>query len=94
MADLMRIGGVTGWLRAASLAGAAGVQLSNHLYPELCAHLLRVTPTAHWLEWVDWASPILAEPMQPVDGHLTAPDRPGAGIAWDETAVSKYAVAI
>ncbi|MDR6290897.1 mandelate racemase [Inquilinus ginsengisoli] len=93
MADLMRIGGVTGWLRAASLAGAAGVQLSNHLYPEICAHLMRVTPTAHWLEWVDWASPILAEPMQPVDGHLTAPDRPGTGIAWDETAVSKYAVA-
>jgi len=94
MADLMRIGGVTGWLRTAGVAGAAGVQLSNHLYPEICAHLLRVTPTAHWLEWVDWASPILAEPMQPVNGHLTAPDRPGSGIAWDEKSVSKYTVRI
>jgi len=92
MADLMRIGGVTGWLRAANLAGAAGVQLSNHLYPEICAHLLRVTPTAHWLEWVDWASPILAEPMQPTNGQVTAPDRPGSGIAWDEKNVGKYAV--
>jgi mandelate racemase len=81
MADLMRIGGVTGWLRTAAVADAAGVQLSNHLYPEICAHLLRVTPTAHWLEWV-----------QPVNGHLTAPDRPGSGIAWDEKSVSKYAV--
>lgn len=94
MADLMRIGGVTGWLRAASVAGAAGVQLSNHLYPEICVHLLRVTPTAHWLEWVDWASPVLAEPMQPIGGQLTAPDRPGIGIAWDEKSVSKYAVSI
>jgi mandelate racemase len=94
MADLMRIGGITGWLRAANLAAAAGVQLSNHLYPEICAHLMRVTPTAHWLEWVDWASAILAEPMQPVGGQLTAPDRPGCGIAWDEKSVSKYAVAI
>ena len=94
MADLMRIGGVTGWLRTASVAGAAGIQLSNHLYPEICAHLLRVTPTAHWLEWVDWASPILYEPMQPVNGHLTAPGRPGSGIAWDEKSVGKYAVGI
>ena len=94
MADLMRIGGVTGWLRAAGVAGAAGIQLSNHLYPEISAHLLRVTPTAHWLEWVDWASPILAEPMQPTDGHLTAADRPGIGIGWNEKSVSKYAVSV
>jgi mandelate racemase len=92
MADLMRIGGITGWLRAASLAGAAGVQLSNHLYPEICAHLLRVTPSAHWLEWVDWASPILAEPLQPAGGLVTAPDRPGTGIVWDEKSVAKYAI--
>lgn len=94
MADLMRIGGVTGWLRAAALAGAAGVQLSNHLYPEISAHLLRVTPTAHWLEWVDWANPILKEPLEPKHGRLTAPDRPGIGIEWNEEAVGKYAIRI
>jgi mandelate racemase len=92
MADLMRIGGVTGWLQVAGLAAAAGTQLSSHLYPEISAHLLRVTPTAHWLEWVDWASPILAEPMQPVEGRITVPDRPGTGVSWDETAVKKYQV--
>ena len=45
--DLMRVGGVTGWLRAAA---AAGVPMSTHLYPEIAAHLMRVTETAHWLE--------------------------------------------
>lgn len=94
MADLMRIGGITGWLRSAGVAAGAGLQLSNHLYPEVAVHLLRVTPTAHWLEWVDWASPILANPMQPVDGHLSTPDRPGLGIAWDEAAVSKFAISV
>jgi mandelate racemase len=92
MADLMRIGGISGWIRAAGLAAAAGTQLSSHLYPEISAHLMRVTPSAHWLEWVDWATPILAEPIVPVDGRLTAPDRPGTGLVWDEAAIRKYAV--
>jgi mandelate racemase len=94
MADLMRIGGVTGWLRASNVAAAAGVQFSNHLYPEIAAHLLRVTPTAHWLEWVDWASPILADPLAPKDGTVSASLTPGAGIAWDETSVRKYLVSV
>ena len=63
MPDLMRIGGVTGWLRSAAIAGAAGIEMSTHLYPEFAAHLMRVTETAHWLEWQDWADPILAEPF-------------------------------
>ena len=38
MPDFMRIGGVTGWLRAAPIAAAAGVPMSTHLYPEVAAH--------------------------------------------------------
>ena len=59
MPDFMRIGGVTGWLRAAAMAGAAGVPISTHLYPEVAAQVMRVTETAHWLEWQDWADPVL-----------------------------------
>ena len=54
MPDAMRIGGVTGWLRAAALAEAAALPMSTHLFPEISAHLMCVTPTAHWLEYVDW----------------------------------------
>ena len=57
MPDFMRIGGVTGWLRAAAIAGAAGVPMSTHLYPEIAAQVMRVTETAHWLEWQDWVDP-------------------------------------
>jgi len=90
MPDLMRIGGVTGWLRTAAIAGAAGIEMSTHLYPEFSAHLLRVTESAHWLEWQDWADPILAEPFALTDGCLQVPNRPGAGISWDEAAVKRY----
>jgi len=90
MPDLMRIGGVTGWLRAAAIAGAAGIEMSSHLYPEVSGHLLRVAETRHWLEWQDWAHPILAEPFAVEDGHLIIPDVPGNGLAWDEAAVERY----
>jgi hypothetical protein len=28
---------------------AAGIPISTHLYPEVAAHVMRVTETAHWL---------------------------------------------
>jgi len=90
MMDLMRIGGVTGWLRGAAVAGAAGTQVSTHLYPEFAALLMRVTETAHWLEWQDWANPILAEPYRVANGYLSIPSRPGAGLDWNEEAVRRY----
>jgi mandelate racemase len=91
MPDMMRIGGVSGWLRSAAIASAAGIPMSTHLYPEIAAHLMRVTDTAHWLEWQDWAYPVLAEPFELKDGYLMVPDRPGQGISWDERAVARYA---
>ncbi len=92
MPDFMRIGGVTGWLRAAAIAGASGVPMSTHLYPEVGAHVMRVTETAHWLEWQSWADPVLKEPYPVVDGALQIPDRPGVAMEWDEDAVARYAV--
>jgi mandelate racemase len=93
MPDLQRIGGVTGWLRAAAITHAYGMDMSSHLFPEYSAHLLAVTPTAHWLEYMDWAVPIVAEPIQVKDGYALIPDRPGSGITWNEDAVKRYAVA-
>ena len=90
MPDLMRIGGVSGWLRAAPVAAAAGIQVSTHLYPEVAAHLMRVTETAHWLEWQDWHNPVLAEPYTVAQGHIEIPNRPGTGIEWDEVTVKRF----
>lgn len=92
MTDAGKIGGVTGWLRAAGLAEPRALPISSHLYPEVSAHLLAATPTRQWLEYVDWAAPVLADPLTVTDGHASAPDVPGIGIEWDEAAVARYAV--
>jgi mandelate racemase len=90
MPDAQRIGGVTGWMRAAALAQGAGIEMSSHLFPEVSCHLLAVTPTCHWLEYVDWADAILEEPVRVKDGHVQIPERAGIGMQWDEKAVTRF----
>jgi mandelate racemase len=90
MPDLARIGGVTGWLHAAGLAAAHGIPMSSHLFPEVSAQLLAATPTAHWLEYVDWADPLIQEPLRIIDGMAIVPERPGTGMVWDEPAIERY----
>jgi mandelate racemase len=93
MLDAFRIGGVTGWRESAALAFRPGMRLSSHLVPELSVHLLAITPTRHWVEYVDWANPILAEPLAVTQGAMTPPERPGTGLRWDDAAVARYRVA-
>ena len=90
MPDLERIGGVTGWLRAAAIARDARMPMSSHLFPETSVHLLAATPTADWLEYVDWATPLLQEPLAIAEGMATASASPGGGLAWDAKAVERY----
>ncbi len=89
MLDVMKLGGVTGWLRASALVEAAGLPASSHAFPEFSVHLLGVTPTCQWLEYLDHVGPLLAEPIQIVDGCAVTPDRPGSGLTWDEEAVQR-----
>ena len=92
MPDLERIGGVTGWQRAAALAATHRIEMSSHLFPEVSAHLLAATPTCHFLEYVDWADKIVEQPLAIVDGFAVVPDRPGNGLTWDKKAVEKYRI--
>jgi len=89
MPDVARIGGVTGWLQAAGIAAASGIEMSSHLMPEISAPLLCFAPSAHWLEWVDWAEVILEEPMRLSDGMAIPSSAPGIGLRWDEARLSK-----
>jgi mandelate racemase len=91
MADVARIGGVTGWLHAAGVAAAHGIEMSSHLMPEISAHLLCATPTAHWLEYVDWADAIIEEPLKIRDGMVLTSEKAGSGISWDEAKLKRLA---
>jgi mandelate racemase len=90
MPDVERIGGVSGWRQAAELAAFHRVRMSSHLFPEVSAQLLSTTPTCHYLEYVDWAEPLLQQPLRVRDGYALPDDRPGNGLAWDRSAVEKY----
>ena len=92
MPDAQRIGGVTGWMRAAALAQGAGLEMSSHLFPEASCQLLPVTPGCHWLEFVDWAAPVLEEPVRIEKGYAIGARGPGLGVKWDEKAIKKYTV--
>jgi mandelate racemase len=87
MFDVMKLGGVSGWLRAAALAETSGLPASSHTFPEFSVHLLGVTPTCRWIEYLDHAGPILTEPVRFKDGAVLTPERPGSGLEWNEDAV-------
>jgi mandelate racemase len=87
MPDFMRIGGVSGWLKAAAIAGGSW-------HPDVHAPLPRggrARDARHrnraLVEWQDWADPVLQKPYEISDGMLHIPDVPGVGIEWDEEAV-------
>lgn len=90
MPDVMKIGGVTGWMRAAGLAQAHTLPLSNHLFAEVSAHMLAAVPAAEILEYLDIASNVLAEPLVIENGEAVVPERPGNGLDWDTDAVAKH----
>jgi mandelate racemase len=91
MPDAMKIGGVTGWLQAAAIAAAKRVPMSSHIFVEASAQLLPVTPTAHLLEHLDVAGPLLREPLVVRGGMVEVPSRPGIGLEWDAAALRRYA---
>ena len=91
MLDVMKIGGVTGWLRAAALTESKGKRVSTHLWPEISAQLLCVTPNAHWLEYADWWNPILSDPLPIKNGMAEVDDAVGTGISWNEKAIERFA---
>lgn len=91
MPDLMKIGGVTGWLSVMGLARAVSMPVSSHLFIEASAHVLAVTPTCDWLEYMDFGSAVLQLPCALESGGVAARG-PGLGLVWDEDAVARYRV--
>ncbi|MEP2889874.1 enolase C-terminal domain-like protein [Tateyamaria sp.] len=89
MPDMIKIGGFSGWFRAAAMAEAAAVPVSSHLFIEASAHALAATPKAHLLEWLDIAGGLMDAPYALRDGCVTARG-PGLGITWDADKVAHY----
>lgn len=92
MPDILRIGGVTGWLRLAEAARLNAIPFSSHLSPDYSVHVMTATPTADWLEYMDWGQDVLADPLVPDAGFAKPREAPGAGLEWQNDALAKYEV--
>jgi mandelate racemase len=90
MIDIMKIGGVTGWISAAGQAEAASLPLSSHTFIEASAHTMAASPTVSWFEYLDLAGAVLTERLLPDKGKVV-PRGPGLGLEWDEKAIHKLA---
>jgi mandelate racemase len=89
MPDVMKGGGVSGWQRIAAMAEVYGTPASSHLWPEISAQLLAVTPTAAWLEYADWWNPILKNPLVVRDGCAQIEGVVGTGVEFNDKAVQE-----
>ena len=91
MPDVMKIGGVTGWLkRRDARRSARRPRIQPPVAGAERAAVLCCTPTAHWLEYADWWNAVIAEPLQIEEGMARPGTAPGSGISWNEEAVARY----
>ena len=85
MVDLLRVGGITQWMKVAHMAEAYNLPVVTHLAPEILGHALAAAPNGLYVEHMPWAFALFEEvPQVNAEGRLVMPDAPGLGLAFDE----------
>ncbi len=84
--DAPRIGGITQFLRLATLAEHANLQLAPHFAMEIHLHLAAAYPHEAWVEHFDWLYPLFNERLEISGGRMQVSDRPGLGVTLTEQA--------
>lgn len=84
--DAPRVGGITQFLRLATLADERGLGLAPHFAMEIHLHLAAAYPAEPWVEHFDWLDPLFEERLETKDGRMIVPDRPGLGVTLSEQA--------
>lgn len=84
MPDGPRVGGITPFLKVATLANHAGLMLAPHFAMELHVHLAATYPTEPWVEHFEWLEPLFNERLEVKDGRMIVPTRPGLGLTLTE----------
>ncbi len=93
MIDLLRVGGITQWMKVAGMAEAFNIPVVSHLIPEIHVQLVAAIPNGLTVEYMPWTLQLFEETPQIVDGQLVVPDKPGLGLAFDQAAIKRYKVA-
>ncbi len=92
MVDLLRAGGITGWMKVAHMAEAYNMPVVSHLAPEFLVHAVAAIPNGLTVELMPWSYPMFKEPPRVEDGMMVLPDKPGFGIEFDDDALAIMAV--
>ena len=82
--DAPRIGGITPFLRFATLSAHAGLALAPHYAMEIHLHLAAAYPTEPWVEHFEWLNPLFDERIDIHDGRMWVPERPGLGFTLSD----------
>jgi len=82
MIDLVRVGGITQWLKVAGMAEAFNVPVVSHLIPEVHIHLIAAIPNGEIVEYMPWVRDLFDDPPIPVDGMLDVPEGAGLGLSF------------
>ena len=90
MIDVLRAGGITGWLKIAALAQAFNLPVVSHLLPELHVHLIAAIPNGLTVEYMPYSLRLFEDAPQPQQGELQVPDRPGLGLSFDRAVLKRY----
>ena len=92
MIDLLRVGGITQWMKIAGMAEAFNLPVVSHLIPEIHVHLIAAIPNGLTVEYMPWTLAALRGDAGARERQLVVPTKPGLGLAFDKKAIEKYEV--
>ncbi len=92
MIDLLRVGGITQWMKVAGMAEAFNLPVVSHLVPEMHVHLVAAIPNGLTVEYMPWTLRLFEETPAIEHGQLVVPKKPGLGLAFDQATVKRYQV--
>jgi L-alanine-DL-glutamate epimerase-like enolase superfamily enzyme len=90
MIDLVRVGGITQWLKVAGMAEAFNLPVVSHLIPEVHVHLIGAIPNGLTVEYMPWLVPLFKEVPVQQGGELAMPSAPGLGLEFNEATLDRY----
>jgi L-alanine-DL-glutamate epimerase-like enolase superfamily enzyme len=92
MIDLVRVGGVSQFMKVAGMAEAFNLPVVSHVMPEMLVHLIAACPNGLTVEYMPWMLKLYEETPAIEDGQLVLPARPGLGLTFDEKAIATFKV--
>src|SRR5260370_31608562 len=93
MIDLLRVGGITQWMKVAGMAEAFNMPVVSHLIPEIHVHLMAAIPNGLTVEYMPWTYRLFPEVPPIVAGQLVVPTKTALGPECDRAAVEQYPLA-